>query len=242
MYKPKFFLESIVPIVYIVFVVFLITGRDSLAYSVSSLLSPAIALLYFTLVKKKTISVSLFLIFFSVSDLMVLFDDHIPYKINYFVGNSLYVLAYTSLLFKFLTKSYVEYSLKNFKIHIIILTVLNVYILYVLQDSIARDRVPTPSEYIMELTYNIVMLILLSLSLLNYFYRDDKKSLLLFIGSLCIVFGEVLGIAYLYMANMANEGVFNFLSTTLYLIAFCFFYWQSKLTFDMSNTFVIEEV
>ncbi len=219
--------------------VFLITGKDSLAYSISSLLSPAIALLYFTHVKKKTISVSLFLIFFAMSDLMVLFAEYIPYKVNYFVGNTLYVLAYTSLLFKFLTRACVEYSLKNFKVHIIILTALNIYIAYVLQDSIARDRVPTPSEYIMELTYNIVMLVLLSLSLLNYFYRDDKKSLLLFIGSLCIVFGEVLGIAYLYMANMANEGLFNFLSTTLYLMAFCFFYWQSKLTFDKSNAFVI---
>lgn len=241
MYKSKI-LVSFVPIIYIVFIVCLIIGKTSLAYNVSSLLSPAIAILYFTHVKHRTIPFSLFLIFFATSDFMVLFSEHIPYRINYFVGNSLYILAYASLLFKFLNKICVAYIVKNYKTHLIILTALNVYIAYVLQDSIRHDIIPMSAEYFMELTYNIVMLALLSLSLLNYFYRDDKKSLLLFIGSLCIVFGEVLGIAFLYMASGANEGLLNFLSTTLYLLAFCFFYWQSKIEFEKSNRLIIEEL
>ena len=45
-------------------------------------------------------------------------------------------------------------------------------------------------DYYFELVYNIITLSLLSIALLNYFYRDNQKSLYLFLGVLCLVFSE----------------------------------------------------
>jgi hypothetical protein len=81
-------------------------------------------------------------------------------------------------------------------------------------------------EYFIELTYNIATLILLSASLLNYFYRDDRKSFLLFIGSLCIVFSEVIQVAYMYIEE---KNLLIFSSSIFSVLAFYFFYLQSNL-------------
>ncbi|WP_242085102.1 hypothetical protein [Aestuariivivens sediminis] len=239
MYKSRV-LMSFVPLIYIAFIVCLLFDKAALAYKVSSLLSPAITILYFLFVKKKTIPVSLFLIFFSTSDIMVLFARYIPYEINYFLGNGLYVAAYIALLFEICRRMCITHILRNLKIHLVVLTALNVYIVYVLQHVVTEHIVSTMTgEYIMELTYNIVMLVLLSSSLLNYFHKDDKKSLLLFIGSLCIVFAEVIGVAYMYIAN---EGLLNFISTTLYLLAFYILFWQSKVKQENNaKTLLVEE-
>ena len=86
-------------------------------------------------------------------------------------------------------------------------------------------------EYFIELIYNIVMLLLLSTSLLNYFYRDNKKSLYMFLGSLLIVFSEVISVAYLYISSHYS---LNLIVVTLALLAFYFFYQQSKLSNDKS--------
>lgn len=233
-------LMSFVPVIYIIFIACLLFGQGAMAYNVSSLISPAIAICYFLFVKEKTLPVSLFLIFFSVSDAMVLFDGFMSYKVNYFIGNSLYVLAYASLLFEICKRTCVKHIYKDLKVHAIVLIALNAYIVYVLQVDIVSVNINANSgEYFMELTYNIVMLLLLSLSLLNYFHRDDKKSLLLFLGSLCIVFAEVIGVAYLYITS---EALLSFLSTTLYLLALYFYYSQSKVKEEKSKKLILEEL
>ena len=102
---------------------------------------------------------------------------------------------------------------------------LNVYLLYVLHNII-KPNLTSESDFYMEFLYNVVMITLLSFALLNYFYRDNKKSLYLFLGALCIVFSEVMDIAYIFIAQ---RSLLNFLATTLALGAFYFFYQQSKL-------------
>ena len=82
------------------------------------------------------------------------------------------------------------------------------------------------NEYFVEIAYNVSMLLVLTASLLNYLYRDDKKSLLIFLGSLSIVFSEVLGVAYMYVDQ---QNLLNFLVTTLTLLAFYFYFTQSNL-------------
>ena len=115
--------------------------------------------------------------------------------------------------------------LRNFKIHLIVLTALNIYLIYVLQ-LIVESELEYKYEYHMELVYNVVMLLLLSIALLTYFYRDNKKSLYLFIGALFIVFSEVLDVAYNYIDQ---RSLLNILGTTLALCAFYFFYQQALL-------------
>jgi hypothetical protein len=109
--------------------------------------------------------------------------------------------------------------------HIVILSALNIYIVYVLL-KIVNPYLGFSMEFVVELLYDIVMLLILSASLLNYFYKDNQKSLLLFVGSLCIVFSEVIIIAYMYISE---KNLLIFSSSILSILAFYFFYFQSTL-------------
>ncbi len=213
-----------ISLLYLLFLIFEFSGESILSKSMSSLILPIITLLYFATVKRRTLFFSLFLICYSLSDLMTLIVDYVPHKVDYFIGNSLYILAYLFLLIEIAKSMSLTHVIRNFKIHILVLVALNVYIVYVMQ-VIVNPHVQT-SEYYVELLYNTVMLLLLSIALLNYIYRDNKKSLYLFLGSLSIVFSEVISVAYIYVSD---KSLLNFLSITLAVIAFYFFFQQSKM-------------
>ena len=231
MYKSKV-LVGIVLVLYVLFGIFEFTGSSDVAYYLNSLIIPVITLIYMLFIKKKNIFFLMFLLCYSVSDLLGVIiysipfnEDSIMYDFDYYVGNSLYVLAYAFLLIKIAKSISFFHVLKNLKIHLVVLTILNVYLVYVLQ-VILNPYDGMFNNYYLELTYNIVMFSLLSVALLNYFFRDDKKSLYMFLGALCIVFSEVIDVAYLYIAQRC---MLNVLATTLAVVAFYFFYQQSKL-------------
>lgn len=224
MYKSKVLVVFTV-LVYVLFIVFQFSDSEDIARNLSLIILPLITVAYFLYVRRKTLFFSLFLTFYSISDLMGLITDYIPYDIEYFLGNSLYIFAYIFLFLEVCKSVSFNHVVREFKLHIITLTILNIYIVYVLQ-VIVDPYLSLTIEYFLELIYNISMLMVLSVSLLNYFYRDNKKSLLLFIGALCIVFSEVISIAYMYITD---KSLLNVISVTLYVLAFYFFFQQSKL-------------
>jgi len=216
---------GLVLLVYLGFVIFQFSNNDYLATAFDAFLLPLITVGYFIADRKPNLYFAIFLLCYSVSDLMVFIVDFIPYRFYYFVGNGLYILAYFALLIKILKSLSFSHIIKNFKLHLIVLTALNVYIAYVLQ-VIVNPYVEMTNEYFVEIVYNIMMLLVLSASLLGYFYRDNRKALFMFLGSLAIVFSEVIGVAYMYVAK---QDLLNFLTTSLTLLAFFFYCKQSSL-------------
>ncbi|HMC02383.1 MAG TPA: hypothetical protein VKN14_15190 [Flavobacteriaceae bacterium] len=224
MSKTKF-LVGLLIVLCILFVIFQFNENELLSCISRSLIIPVFTLLYFQNVKRKSFYFSMFLILYSVSELTSLISDYIPYQLDYFMGNGLYIAAYVFLVLEVLKSLNFNYILNNYSIHLIVLGALNIYIIYVLL-KIVYPFVSFSFEFGVELLYNIVMLLLLSVSLLNYFYRDDKKSLLMFVGSLCLVFSEVILVAYLYISE---KNLLIFSSSILSILAFYFFYSQASL-------------
>lgn len=225
---------SLVLLVYLGFVVFQFSSNEYWANAFDAILLPLISIAYFQGNKRPNLYFSVFLICYSVSDLMVFILDFIPYSYFYYVGNGLYIIAYMALFIKIVKSLSFQHIFKNFKLHLFVLTALNIYIAYVLQN-IVNPYVGMTNEYFVEIAYNVSMLLVLTASLLNYFYRDDKKSLLIFLGSMAIVFSEVIGVAYMYVAQ---QNLLNFLVTTLTLLAFYFYFTQSKLSNEEVNQLV----
>lgn len=231
MYKSKV-LMGFVLMLYILFSVFEFTGNYDLSFYFDCLIIPSITLIYILLVKNKNVYFFLFLLFYTIGDLFVLLIDFIPikeesilYNYEYYISNSMFIIAYVFLFVKIIKSLCMMHVLRNFKIHLVVLTVLNVYLIYVLQ-VIVKPNMVMSMDYYFELVYNIVTLLLLSVALLSYFYRDNKKSLYMFLGVLCLVFSEVIDVAFIYIAQ---RSILNFLATTLSLGAFYFLYQQSKL-------------
>ncbi|MCF7561695.1 hypothetical protein L3X39_13690 [Sabulilitoribacter multivorans] len=242
MYKSKVLIGCVL-LVYILFAFFEAIEQYTVAFYLDSLIIPLITLIYLLFVRRKSRLFSLFLIFFSISDLIGIVTDNwlyynvssdedaIFYEYDYYLGTALYIIAYIFLFVKISQSLCVKHVLRNFKIHLFVLSVLNIYLVYVLQ-IVVEPHLIYKYEYGFELVYNIVMLLVLSVSLLNFFHKENKKSLFLFIGSLCIVFSEVLDIAYIYIAQ---RSFINFLGTTLALVAFYFYYQQSKLLYTANE-------
>ncbi|MGK0253590.1 MAG: hypothetical protein ACI9OE_001063 [Mariniflexile sp.] len=224
MYKSKILL-GLVFLFYALSVIFQFIGYSDVANSFKSFILPMVTVFCFLNFNHKTLFFSLFLVFYSISDLLSFIQPYTSHNVDYFLGNSLYIMAYTCLILEICKSVCLFHVLRNYKIHILVLTVLNIYIVYVLQ-VIINSVIAETSEYYVELTYNIVMFLLLSMALINYFYRDNLKSLYLFLGSLCLVFGEVIWVAYTYISE---RNLLNVLSTTLFVIAIYFFYKQSLL-------------
>lgn len=225
-------LVGFVVIVYILFSIFEFSGKYKLSLYFDSLIIPLITLIYMLYVKKKDICFLMFLLFYGMTDLFVMVINFIPnkesfliFEFKYYIGNTMYIIAYLFLFIKVSKSLSLMHVIKNFKIHLIVLTILNVYLIYVLQ-VIVKPNVVMDVDYYFELVYNIITLSLLSIALLNYFYRDNQKSLYLFLGILCLVFSEVIEIAFIYIAQ---RSILTFLATTLCLGAFYFLFQQSKL-------------
>jgi len=232
-------LIGLVLLLYLLYVVFQISGFVVMAEKVRCFIFPVVALTYFLSVRRRSVLFALFMVFYSVSDILYIFSDSIGNEIDYYIGNYLYILAYIMLLIKICKSISFMHLLKNLKMHSLVLLILNIYIVYVLQ-MIIDQRIPEGGHgYVLEMLYNSVILLLLSTLLLNYFYRDNKKSLYLFIGSLCIVFSEVISVAYLYVTK---QELLDFFALSLALLAFYFFYQQSKInnTQRSSNAIVLE--
>ena len=231
MYKSKV-LIGFVLICYFLFAIFEFSGNEVVAYYFDSLIVTLITIIYVLFVERKSTLFLMFLVCYSLSDIMGVVIRNMPYDeslklydFEYYIGNSLYIIAYVFLIIKISKSLDFKHVIKHFKMHLIVLSVLNIYLLYVLH-AIINPNLVLEIDYYLELTYNIIVLLLLSIALLNYFYKDNKKSLYLFLGALCIVFSEVIDIAYIFVDQRC---FLNVLATTLALGAFYFLYQQSKL-------------
>ncbi|WOD43654.1 hypothetical protein [Hwangdonia lutea] len=229
-------LIGLISLVYSLFVGFEFFGHPTVATHISVLIIPLIVLLYFVSVKKKTLFFSLFLIFYAIPELLLFVKDAMVYQTYYYICNTLCVAAYVFLLIEIYKSINFKEVLKRFKVQVIVLAILSLYMGFVL-FKIISPSLRISVEYILEITYNILILLVLSVSLLNYFYKDDKKSLFLFLGALCIVFSEVINIAYIYLAN---QNLLNFMFVSLFVLAFFFLLQQSKLDDETEDVLAVQ--
>lgn len=231
MLKPKF-LVGIVLMCYVLFTVCEFNGNETLALDLHSLLVPFITIGYSFYVYPKDNLFWAFLICYSLSDLLTIMIGKITFSsllfandFEYFVGNSLYILAYIFLIFRIVRLTNFVYVFKNLKIHSIVLVFLNIYLFYALNGFIEPNLI-YQADYYFEFIYNVIILTLFFVGMINFFCRDNRKSLFIFLGSLSIVLAEIIDIAYIYIDD---RHLLNFLSTTFMLLAFNLFYYQTSL-------------
>lgn len=193
-----------------------------------ALIVPLITVLYFMNTRDRSLYFSWFLLFFSISELIVFTEYFLQtgkqLHVYYFVGNLLYILAYLSLLIDIIKGLNFKKVFKNYKLQLFVLGVLNIYIVYMLL-SIVNPIIKNTNWIYLELIYNTVILLLLTFSLISYFYNDNKKTLLCFIATLFIVFSEFVQIAYFYISD---KNMLNFISTFLFVMAFGFYYFYAR--------------
>ena len=81
-------------------------------------------------------------------------------------------------------------------------------------------------QLMIEILYNIVLMLLISLALLNFFSRSTAKSMYLLLGAACLVFSEILVVADMYIDNMT---IFNNTYSFLFVAGLFFVFKQAFL-------------
>lgn len=201
------------------------------ASGVKSLALLLLTVIYLMKIKNKNLLFLMFLIFFTIAEIFnyvtwiqnMDIDPYVDYY--YYIGNALYILAYTFLITRIITNFNMTEVLRRFPMQILLLLGLGVFVVYLVTDT-TKNQLDLP-EYALEFTYNAVIMVLLSVSFLNYMYRDDKKSMNLLVGSIFILFSEILQLAYFYIA--ADFNVLNLLCSVFIVAAFLFYFLQSRL-------------
>lgn len=199
-----------------------------------------LTVLYLHVVKKRRLFFFLFLLFFTVAEVLNFSSRFVRIHFNersewiYYAGNFLCILSYTFLIIQVLKTMNLKETLNHYPFHVITLIVLDVFCVWIVsattRQSLTLNRQSlTLNQYALEFTYNGVIMILLSVALLNYIHRDDKKSMNLLLGTIFIVFAEVIQLAYFYVADF---NILNVIYSVFLVCAFLFFYLQACLTHE----------
>ena len=227
----------------VLYVVVEYAGLFKISEAATALVVPVISVFYLIICKNKKPFFMSFLALYSLAYLLVFINTkEIHIHLQYYLGNTLYITAYVFLIYGVLKDIPLKGVVPRFNLTIFILLLLNVYVLYTLLnwDStkdyflrvtpdtllVVKDENAIPLEdklvsIVLEFLYNLVILILLNVSFINYLYRENKKASLLFIGTLCVVFSELIQYAIYYPSDII---IFNVICFLLILVGFLCFY------------------
>lgn len=193
-------------------------------------IAPVITVFYLFKIKNKSKFLTLFLITYAISDIINFFDQESYNENMYFICNGLYMLSYLFLFLELNKTVNMKKILKKFPIHFAVLTLLNIYIIFVMATIINPITFETNSLVVVrvfEHLYNIILLGLLSMSFFNYLLNENNKTLLLFSGCLALTFFEFLLIGYYYLSE--EMSIIRIVSIILELSAFLMFYFSASI-------------
>ncbi len=203
---------------------FQILGHEEYSSLIRALIVPLLTILYvFNKRIKKSVYLLSFLILYSISELMEFFVEILSHDILYFYGNSFYIMSYVFLTIEILKSMNSESFFKKYSLQIIVLLILDVLCVYYLTDVTGFEF---GYELLFEFVYNVVIMFMMSLALLNFFSRMTHKSMYLFLGTFCLVASEMLIVAYYYIDSKV---VFSNTFSILFLLGFALIYHQSRL-------------
>jgi len=211
---------------------------ETQASGLRTLLLIGLTIFYCLSIKDKSRFFYLFLLAFTLAEILnfislfmpVVFENGTDYF--YYLANTLYILSYLFLITKVLGDINLKEVIRKFPIHIIVLFILDIFCVVIVTDT--TKGLLTNAEYTLEFLYNTVIMLLLTVTLINYVYREDKKSMNLLIGSIFIVFSEVIQLAYFYISAI---NILNVICSFFLVMAFVFFYLQSRLMYQKNDDF-----
>lgn len=197
---------------------------------ISAVILILLTLLYVGWTKHRSKLFLSFLLFFTVAQILgVVAWNKTEFKegeIDYFyyIVNILYISAYILLIIKMILQLDLKAVFSELAIPIIVLIVLDVFCVSLISGTTESEL--SNYEYALEYIYNAVIMVLLSFALINYMYRNNNKSMLFLIGSIFMVFSEIIQLAYFYI--LINDTTLGFVYSFFLVVAFFFFYLQSQ--------------
>ena len=224
----------------IVFVGLQVFELQAVADYVRPVILPLLALLYYLAKKEKSSNFFYFLLFYSIGEISSLFSYYAQYSnfmndLLYYGGNILFITAYVFLILEILKPMNIKKIFNRFTTYILIFAALDIYSIILVTDiAIKSELLSGFFDYLTEIVYNTVIMLLLTITLINYISSHTKKAMNLLLGALCIVFSEVIQVAYYYVSD---QNILSIAYSVLLVLAFTFFYIQTNLSYAESEVY-----
>ncbi len=238
MNKARILISAVI-VLAILFIGFRCLQMDTYADIVRPLILPLV-LLHFIMTSVKRGYFFFFLLLYALGDLLGItyYIVEVSYEVDgllYYMANCFYIASYISLIVYIFRLLDMKQLIKRLSLYIFILFLLDVYCVVLVTNIAFESEILTSlPEYVLEFSYNAVIMALLTVALLNYLSKDSKKALYLFIGSVLIVFSEVIQVAYFYVAEMY---ILNVIYSLFLALAFLTFIVQFKLKHKSERIF-----
>jgi len=238
MQKRKILLGFII-VLSIVFIGLQIFNMQEIAGYVRPIILPLLLISYCLVRKERSSYFFYFLLFYSITELSGLLsyfarESYVVDSLLYYGGNTLYIIAYVFLILEIFKSMNIRNIFNRFTTYILILVALDIYSIVFKSELLYGVY-----AYLIEIAYNIVIMLLLTITLINYISRHTKKAMNLLLGALCIVFSEVIQVAYFYVSD---QNILSVAYSVLLVFAFGFFYIQSNLSYQESEVYESETI
>lgn len=202
-----------------------------------------LTLLYYISVESKRIFFFLFLVCFTLGELVgfisyfVDVDNGHPIDYFYYLGNALYILSYVFLIIRVLKEIDVILVFKKFWLHLTVLIILDIFCVIILTGT--TKNILSYNEFSLEFLYNAIIMILLTVSMINYISKNTQKSMNLLLGAIFIFFSEVIQMTYFYISSIT---ILNVMCSLFLVIAFLFFYLQARIPIESEQQAIQQDL
>ena len=193
------------------------TNGDALLQMVEPLLFLPILIFFFYKYSKIRLVLIAFLLFAILGDLSSLFDMK-AYGVE--VDAVAYCLGYLCLIYEAINRIKKLNISVLVGVYLVVVFIINTYFLYIFY-GVLRETISNSVELTL-IVVRVVSLLLFSLfSFTVYLSVESRQSILLLLMSISLVFSDVL---YLVTDYYMYYWIFDFISKSLYLVAFYCFY------------------
>ncbi|WP_452223022.1 hypothetical protein [Lacinutrix chionoecetis] len=227
MLQPKMYLITGAVIIILIIGISLL-GFENFATSFELLMVPLLVKIYFKFTKTISKRFAVFLILFAIGDFINFLGFNVISTYRFYITTTIYIIAFSFLIAYVLRTISPKKLFLNYSVDLIILLLLNIYLVYVLVNIVKPDDFEQRflvTTQIMELVYNVILFLLVSLSFINYIQNTTSKYLILFLGCLSLAMAELILIAYYYI----NPDVkLSYLSTIFYFSGILLILFQSR--------------
>lgn len=204
-------------------------GHWVIAMGLQSLLLLMFAFFYYKSVPNRDRFFLLFLIFIAFGNFLDFADFMLrhelpddPSDLAYLIVNSILIIGHFFLAFKIIKVINFKKLITEYPITLLVLIIMNVSLVAVVNSTI--NYFFSGIHSVLEFTYNLLIMFLLSLALLKYMSTYDRRSMNLLLAMLFLMMAEVVLIINFYIVPTDSLSAIQFV---IWLLAFVFFYFEA---------------